>query len=122
MFVNCVDFPAGGIHYMKNHLFYLRENRHPVACVAIKEDGANSAFQLSSVSHSDHFDRTKAKLIASGRLDKKPIPIALPAESDFFTTTREVVKAIIADESIVKRTRLAALALLDADTTRQGAS
>jgi hypothetical protein len=62
---------------MKQYFLYLRENNHPVACLAIKADGPDSAYQVSTWSKKDRFDKTVARNVAEGRLVKNPIPVDL---------------------------------------------
>jgi hypothetical protein len=114
---------------MKTHLIYLREaTQHvkkqgkrlvlierlePVACVAIQEDGINSAYQLSECSHLDTFDKPLARRMAEGRLAKKPIAHPLPVDGGFWNTTRSVVLTIAHDLKYSRRTRRAAVAYME---------
>lgn len=104
---------------MKNHLIYLREGTHPIGCVAVREDGDNSAYQLSTTAAEDHFDKPLARTIASGRLKKRPIPIAMPVDGTFHQRMRVVVQAIIDNKETPKRARNAAKAYLNAQEKNQ---
>lgn len=92
----------------KQHLIYLRENGHPIACVAINSNGADSGYQLSIVDKRDHFDKVLARKIAIGRLGKKPIAIDLSADTNFFNTAKVVIQTLSENKNVGHRARLAA--------------
>jgi hypothetical protein len=107
---------------MKTHLLYLREvklsqtgkdmGRHPVACVAILNNGAESTYQLSSTNPRDHFNKGIAKEIALGRLKKRGIRIVLDESHNFYQTAKTVLEALASDPHNPPRARVAALEYL----------
>jgi hypothetical protein len=85
---------------------YLREGTAPVACIAILNNGEQSAYQISSLSYKDHnFNRALAQQIAFGRLNKKPIPVDLTGAKNFHSCTLRVMAAIAASSTTPRRVR-----------------
>jgi hypothetical protein len=103
---------------MKQYFLYLRENNHPVACLAIKADGPDSAYQVSTWSKKDRFDKTVARNVAEGRLVKNPIPVDL-ADSNFHETARKIVRAVVENSELPNRARSAAKKFLKIDAAEK---
>jgi hypothetical protein len=60
---------------------YLRdERRKPVACVAMRRDGNNVLYQLSTAHPKDQFDKKLARTIAVGRLEDDPVVLNFEEE------------------------------------------
>jgi hypothetical protein len=53
---------------------YLRDaRRNPIGCVAMRRDGNNVLYQLSTSHPKDRFDKQLARKIAVGRLEDDPV-------------------------------------------------
>ncbi len=79
----------------QERFYYLREDVHPIACVAIKLDGNTIVYQVSSISLQDKgYTKALGREIALKRLEAKPITIPLPTEAAKHSITYEVIKDI----------------------------
>src|ERR1039458_877653 len=60
-------------------VFYLRDEfNHPVACIASRREPQATRIAMSQCSAKDHFVRTKARLIAVGRLESEKKTFHVP--------------------------------------------